>query len=135
MDVRKCLALKNELANQPEPQRVRIDRFFDGNDDPGSIGCNLVPHPGMAAFREVLVGLQQHPGVTAVHALVSELDPGEGSWPFADTVVVTGTLDAEALRAALAKLHPDEVGPVDRDAPGVSLSAQETGSALFAWWD
>ena len=31
-------------------QVVGIDRFFDGNDDLGSIGCNLDPHPGIARF-------------------------------------------------------------------------------------
>lgn len=45
MDVSKCNALKAELGAQPEPQIAVIDRFFDGNDDLGSIGCNLVQHP------------------------------------------------------------------------------------------
>jgi hypothetical protein len=46
MDDAKCESLKAELASQPEPQIVPIDRFFDGNDDLGSIGCNLIDHPG-----------------------------------------------------------------------------------------
>src|SRR5437899_1056124 len=40
----KCQRLKDELATQPEPQIVSIERFFDGNDDLGSIGCNLPDH-------------------------------------------------------------------------------------------
>jgi hypothetical protein len=51
MDVTKCKALKHELASQEEPQLVSIDRFFDGNDDEGSIGCNLMKHPGVDTFR------------------------------------------------------------------------------------
>ena len=54
MDDLKCRALKSELAAQPEPRTVPIERFFDGNDDLGSIGCNLMAHPGMDVFREAL---------------------------------------------------------------------------------
>jgi hypothetical protein len=36
---------KTELAAQPDPQIVAIHRFFDGNDDVGSIACNLLEHP------------------------------------------------------------------------------------------
>lgn len=135
MDHRKCLALKAELENQPEPQLVPIERFFDGNDDEGSIGCNLVPHPGIGVFRETLLGLLQRPDVTGVFAQVTELDPGEDSWPFTDTVAVTGTIDPEVLRVALANLEPDEVGPADPDAIEIALPQQDGGSVLVAWWD
>jgi len=131
----KSDALKRELESQPEPQLVPIDRFFDGNDDEGSIGCNLVPHPGMGLFRETLLGLLQRPDVTAVHALITELDPGDDAWPFSDTVVVTGAITPESLQAAIADLQPDEVGPADPDALDSSLSQSDRSSALVAWWD
>jgi len=127
--------MKRELEDQPEPQLVPIDRFFDGNDDEGSIGCNLVPHPGMGLFRKTLLGLLQRPDVTAVHALISELDPGDDAWPFSDTIVVTGAITPEALQTAIADLQPDEVGPADPDSFGTSLSQSDRISALFAWWD
>jgi hypothetical protein len=65
---------------------VSIKRFFDGNQDEGSIGCNLLPHPGLSAFREVLVGLTRRSDVEAVYAQVAEIDPGVGLWPFADRI-------------------------------------------------
>lgn len=135
MNRAKSDALKRELEGQSAPQRVPVDRFFDGNDDEGSIGCNLVPHPGMALFREILLGLLQRPDVAAVHALIAELDPGDDAWPFSDTVVVTGSITPEALQEALADLHPDEVGPADPDATGASLPQSDRHSALVAWWD
>jgi len=135
VDQEKSDALKRELESQPEPQMVPIDRFFDGNDDEGSIGCNLVPHPGIGLFRETLLGLLQRPDVAAVYALITELDPSDDAWPFSDTVVVTGTLTSEALKAAIAALQPDEVGPADPDALGTSLSHADRSSALVAWWD
>ena len=92
MDDTKCKALKEELAEQPEPQIVAAERFFDGNDDLGSIGCNLDGHPGVDAFRDVFAGLLRRSDVQAVYAQISELDPGEGCWPFTDTVLVAGTI-------------------------------------------
>ncbi len=135
MDQEKSDVLKRELESQPEPQLVPIVRFFDGNDDEGSIGCNLVPHPGIELFRQQLLGLLKRPDVTAVHALITEVDPGDDAWPFSDTVVVTGGITPEALRTAIADLQPDEVGPADPDAIGTTLSQSERSSALVAWWD
>ena len=135
MDQRKCEGLKRELESQPDPQLVPIDRFFDGNDDEGSIGCNLVPHPGIGLFRETLLGLLQRPDVSAVYALITELDPGDDAWPFSDTVVVTGALTQEALHVAIEDLQPDEVGPADPDAIGTLAHLPGAKSALVAWWD
>jgi hypothetical protein len=92
----KCKALKEELAAQLEPQIVSIERFFDGNDDLASIGCNLTEHPGVDAFRDVPAGLLCRSDVQAVYAQISELDPGDGHWPFTDTVLVEGTIPAQA---------------------------------------
>ena len=66
MDTAKCRAVKQELAAQPEPQLVSAARFFDGNDDLGSIGCNLSDHPGIETFRKLLVGVMDRPDVEAV---------------------------------------------------------------------
>jgi hypothetical protein len=71
--------------------------------------------------------------VDAVYAVITELDPGKNSWPFSDTVVVVGTIDSDALQAALAELQPDEVGLADTDSLG--LSRPDGVDALVAWWD
>ena len=134
MDDAKCRVLKAELAAQPEPQVVPIDRFLDGNDDLGSIGCNLDPHPGIARFRQVLTGLLARPDVEALYARIAELDPGEGCWPFADTVLVVGTIPAADLRSAVGGLLPDEVGPAD--GFGVPPAVAEHRSPISVlWWD
>jgi hypothetical protein len=78
MDDVKCRALKAELSAQSELLIVPVARFFDGNDDLGSIGCNLDPHPGVEKFRNVLTGLLGRRDVKAVYAQISELDPGDG---------------------------------------------------------
>ena len=39
------------------------------------LGCNLLRHPGIDVFRDVLVGLLDRPDVEAVYAQISEIDP------------------------------------------------------------
>jgi hypothetical protein len=125
MDLEKCNALKAELASEPDPL-VPIDRFFDGNDDPGSVGCNLSEHPGVDRFREVLVGLTRRPDVQAVYAQIAELDPDEDAWPFTDTVLVVGTIDSDTLADLVGPLQPDEVGPAAADIPPAIREQQAT---------
>jgi hypothetical protein len=135
MDNAKCKALKAELAAQPEPQIVSVERFFDGNDDPGSIGCNLIEHPGVDTFRDVLIGLLRRPDVQAVYAQISELDPGEGCWPFADTVLVVGAIPTDELRSALSMLEPDDVAAAEDFGVSPSIAERHGSPVLAAWWD
>jgi hypothetical protein len=135
VDQEKCIALKRDLETQAEPQVVPLDRFFDGNDDEGSIGCYLVPHPGIPLFRETLFGLLQRPDVTAVYALISELDPGDDSWPFTDTVLVAGAIQPEALTEALSVLQPDYVAFADPDEIGELGIQPPVVQGVTAWWD
>jgi hypothetical protein len=135
MDNVKCRSLKADLSAQAEPQIVDINRFLDGNDDFGSIGCNLMEHPGIDVFREAFSKLQRRPDVKAVYAQITELDPAEDAWPFTDTIVVVGTISAEVLREHLAHLEPDEVGPADPDSISRGLSDSDREASLIAWWD
>jgi hypothetical protein len=134
MDRRKCDHLKATLSTQAEPWIVPIETFFDGNDDKASIGCNLIRHPGMDAFRNILLGVAARPDVVAVYAQVSEVDPGEEYWPFADTVLVVGPIRADELANALAPLEPDDVGPPTRGVPK-AIARQHDAPVLIAWWD
>ena len=135
MDNAKCTALKAELAEQPEPQVVSAERFFDGNDDPGSIGCNLMEHPGVDTFRDVLTGLLRRPDIQAVYAQISEFDPGEGCWPFTDTVLVVGSIPAEELRDVVSALKPDEIAPVEDFGVSPSIAERHGSPVLAVWWD
>ncbi|MFO0964195.1 MAG: hypothetical protein U0793_01225 [Gemmataceae bacterium] len=116
-------------------QLVPIAEFFDGNDDLGSIGCNLDPHPGMDRFREVLIGLGKRSDVQAVYAQISELDPGEESWPFTDTVLVAGKISADSLRTVVSSLQPDEVGDSTQFGVSPSVAERHGSPVLVVWWD
>jgi hypothetical protein len=135
VDEAKCNALKASLADKTEPQVVPIERFFDGNNDLRSIGCNLDPHPGIERFRRILTGLTSRPDVEVVYTQISELDPGEGCWPFADKILIVGTISAETLRQLVKELEPDEVGEVDDEMIPLAIAAKHTSPVSVVWWD
>jgi len=135
MDDKKCAALKAELDLQPEPQVLRAERFFDGNEDTGSIGCNLGEHPGMATFQKILPGLESRSDVQAVYTQITELDPDEDSWPFTDTVLVAGTISTGDLAAAVSSLGPDEVSPVEDFGASAGIAAKHGTPVHVIWWD
>ena len=111
MNKTKCRKLKELLSSQPEPEVVPIELFFDGNDDIASIGCNLIEHPGVEAFRSTFEALQQRPDVEAIYAQIAELDLGEEYWPFTDTIFVVGSIPLEELSSIVRHLEPDDVEP------------------------
>jgi len=135
MDVSKCKALKTRLGPDQYGQLIPIAEFFDGNDDLGSIGCNLDPHPGVDAFRDVFTWLLRRPDVEAVYAQIAELDPGEESWPFTDTVLLAGKISADDLRSAVSSLRPDEVGDSQQFGISPSIAERHGSPVLVVWWD
>jgi hypothetical protein len=135
IDHSKCKALKRRLGPDLYGQILPIAEFFDGNDDPGSIGCNLHPHPGISVFRDVLTGLLRRPDVEAVYAQISELDPGEKSWPFSDKVLVAGEISAADLRSAVKSLQPDEVGDANDFGVSPTITEKHGMPVLVVWWD
>ena len=46
---------------------------FEGNDDLGSIGCNLLDHPGPAHFYEVLRSIRDRSEVHGVWVGITEV--------------------------------------------------------------
>jgi hypothetical protein len=92
----------------------------------------LVP---WARSRRRLTGLLGRPDVRAVYAQISELDPGEGCWPFTDTVLVAGTIAADVLREAVAVLQPDEVGAAEQFGVSPSIGERHGCPVMVVWWD
>lgn len=135
MDASKKAKLITSLSSQPEPQVVPIAQFFDGNDDLGSIGCNLIEHPGVDRFCEILTDLSRRDDVEAVFCQISELDPGEGCWSFADTVFVVGTISPEQLRQLLSPLQPDEIGTGEEFGASSDFLNKQQAPVLAVWWD
>lgn len=135
MNIEKRNALVEKLGSEHEPQLVPIDVFFDGNDDLGSIGCNLLEHPGIEAFHAIFARLSEREDVDAIFAQIAEVDPGDDCWPFSDTVFVVGTLTVEDLASELSALEPDEIGAAEGFGAPDSLLTKSAKPVLAAWWD
>ncbi len=87
---------------------VSLELFFDGNEDVGSIGCNLSPHPGIPTFERVLRSIRARPEVSAVVVEINQIDD---SWPFAHLVYIITTATDDEVHDWAAALRPDPWHP------------------------
>ena len=140
---------RRELLLQICHKRVTFDRgsdevlvsvrdFFLGNADLGSIGCNLMPHPGMETFASVLETIRERPDVQDVLIGITDLnDAVTDSWPFSDRVYVISTAPIAEVKKWVQALRPDEVSEVGSGEIGPShMPTPEPGHTLYrAWWD
>jgi hypothetical protein len=122
--------------SRPRPL-VTLEEFFDGNDDPASIGYNLPDPPEPREFYKLLVQIRKRPDVGDVRIEVKDLEDPDG-WPSTDTIwVITSALPQEVRSWFPERLAPDEV--VDGFAG--SASSLETYSipkgmrAVGIWYD
>src|SRR5689334_4622956 len=78
----------NGDINSPATPRplVTLEEFFEGNNDPGSIGYNFYPdQPRPGEFYELFKQIRDHPEVSNVLVEVSQHEAPE-EWPSTDTV-------------------------------------------------
>ena len=66
---------------------------------------------------------------------ISELDPGDGCWPFSDTVLVAGTISADDLRASVGELQPDEIGDEAQFGASPAVGVKHGTRVWAVWWD
>jgi hypothetical protein len=105
-----------ELGGPDAYPVVSLDLFFEGNDDPASIGPNLDPHPGLETFDRVLRAIRERPDVSDVVAQIDEVV--EGEWPYVPAVYVVTTAAPEEVHSWAAEIQPDEyVGEEDSIGP------------------
>ena len=140
MDQQKRLALIERIKKVGLPDQsgfplVTLEDFFEGNDDLGSIGCNLMEHPGIAFFYDQLKAIREREDVSHVLVGIYEVEESdETMWPFSETVYVTTSEDPENVFEWFSPLQPDSVG---RDMTGAkNLPKIPDGHEIcVAWWD
>jgi hypothetical protein len=107
MTDREKLIAKIAAQNPPGELRgivVSLEDFFVGNDDRGSIGCNLGPEqPPIAEFYRILREIRSRANVQDVLVRIYDDDDDPSSWAYTDTVylVSSGSLD-EVKKVGLA---------------------------------
>lgn len=123
---------------------LTLAEFFDGNDDTGSILCNVVltgvgededDAPTPQQVRAVLESVRDRPEVADVRVVVLEAEDPD-FWPFAEEVVVVTTADPETVRSWFPEDYaPDDVrerGPKRDLEP---FDVPDGYAALLCWWD
>lgn len=139
MGHRDILIAKIEKQRVLSPEReiaVSLEDFFTGNDDLGSIGCNLgSEQPPISEFYRVLKGIRSQPEVQDVLVRISDFDD-PSSWPFTDTVYIIASAPARQVEEWVAPLKPDEVHPEWMyGKPPAAPSARPGMTTYSVWWD
>ncbi|MCR2834592.1 hypothetical protein [Parerythrobacter lacustris] len=105
----RVFANGNPEARAVPTPLLSLEEFFEGNDDIGSIGCNLDGSPPPSQFYALFQEILDRPEVSDVRVQVTCVDsPGE-EWPFSDTIWIMTTADETTVRS----WFPDELMPND----------------------
>lgn len=137
---------RDSLVAKIEAQRARsgadaevvvsLEDFFIGNDDLGSIGCNLGDEqPSVQEFFETLKKIRSKSQVQDVLVRIYAYDDPD-SWPYTDTVYVLASAPLNEVEAWVAPLHPDEVhAEWMYGKPDAAPESQKGIRPYSVWWD
>lgn len=92
------------INGNPEDRKVptpllTLEEFFEGNEEAGSIGCNLDSYPEPSEFFSLLTGIRSKPEVSDVRVQITCLDDPWKQWPFSDTVWIITSVDPENVKS------------------------------------
>jgi hypothetical protein len=115
---------------------VSLEDFFEGNQDLGSLGCNLIEHPGTDGFYRVLSDVRSRADVQDVLVEIYEIMEGEDEWPFSERVYILTSASPGDVLVWLASLEPSEIEEGwAGQAPPAAPALQAGMRVLAAWWD
>jgi hypothetical protein len=137
MNVELRHRLVGKLRGREPLPLVSLEEFFTGNDDEGSIGCNLAKHPGIEVFFQTLRQIRAMPNVQDVLIEITDLQEDDVSlWPFCDTIYILADATQDEVEAWLERLCPDEAPEGDVDNRIAATGELQPGMKVFvAWWD
>ncbi len=136
---REKLIAKIETQGPPSGTHeivVSLEDFFTGNNDPGSIGCNLgEKQPPISEFFRVLRTIRSKPNVQDVLVRIYDYnDPT--SWPYTDTVYIISSATSKEIEEWVAPLMPDEVhGAWMYGKPAAAPEPKAGMISYSVWWD
>jgi hypothetical protein len=110
-------------ASDPYPV-VSLEDLFEGNNDPGSIACNLwVSYRlGVAGWYQILKLIRHRPDVQDVMVEIFE-SPDDDTWPASDRIYIITSASEDDVESWVEALHPDEIaeGYIDEVPSGAPL--------------
>jgi hypothetical protein len=130
-----------KIVGLPSPGRplpwVTLEVFFVGNDDFGSIGCNLTPMLGPQFFYEKLKLVRSQPNVQDVFIEVAEVEEEEFAiWPFSERVYIYTDAPPEDVACWTAALRPDAIEEgFANGKPHCSPELRPGYRCYYVWWD
>ena len=114
---------------------VTLEEFFEGNEEFGSIGCNLPDWPRPREIYEAFRAIRGRPDVADVRVEVSQWE-GPEEWPFSDAVWVITSVSAYDLQLWLGKrLRGDEVRVGWPEYPVERVEVPAGMQPLCVWYD
>jgi hypothetical protein len=116
---------------------VSLERFFEGNTGLGSIGCNLIDHPGIERFYAVLKSIRAHSDVQDVLVYVRENQEETGmDWAFSDVAYILTSADMNSIEKLLEELEPDPLSEGWSDEEIIGKPNLDPGmKVICVWWD
>ena len=126
-----------EQRKNPQPcPVVSLEDFFEGNHDEGSIGCNVIPFPGLEQFCAVLKSIRSKENVQDVLVAIYSLE-GDESWPFSESIwILAEASDGEVLDW-MRPLKPTEIwkGWGEAGKPAAAPDPADGIVVYGLWWD
>jgi hypothetical protein len=136
MDLTKRDALLGRINysgnNDCFPAVVTLEEFFDGNDDLGSLWCNLSnPPESMTQVHMFLEMIRARADVTDLKILITQFDGSPDEWPFSDTVLIDTEVDPDDVATWFERYPPDEVEYGGHEVRRLSGFKD----CVAVWWD
>lgn len=114
---------------------VTLEQFFEGNDDGGSIWCNLEAAPEPEEVYQKLKTIREREDCADVKVMVTQIDGGNDEWPFSDTVFFVTSAAPEDVKTWLGEdFAPDEIW-IDDCSQVKEIKVPDGMTAVAAWWD
>mgnify|MGYP006203075923 CR=1 FL=1 len=128
----------NRLGHPDEPGTPRpllsVDEFFEGNEEVGSIGCNLDGAPEPGVFHALFRAIARRPEVKDIRVQVTAFDVPE--WPFSDTVYIMTSATPEQVAAWFPEhLRPDDTWAGFVDQSYEPYQVPDGVQPVACWWD
>ena len=116
---------------------VSLEDFFEGNEDYGSIGCNVNVHPGPQAFFCHLLAIRSRPDVQDILVEINEVEEGDPTmWPFSESIILLTSASIQDVSEWMKPLMPDEIIETNTFGRPPALPTLDQGMQVYAaWWD
>ncbi len=110
---------------------ISVDDFFLGNPDESSIACNLLEHPGLEHFYNVLTAIRNKEVVQDVFVEIMELEDNS-DWAFSERVYVLTNASQVEVEEWVKSLSPSDI---DIDYQYGEPEAAPGYKVYSIWWD